>query len=192
MHSPSFSFRPLTAVLRPLSTVLCLVALAGCNLPIDPAKADAVRYFSLGTSGPAAAAGGVRVLPVVLAGHLQPRELAVRIGDNEVTYLDEARWAEAPAEGFTSLLRARLAGVAAEGVLRIEISRCEPLQADQHTVDFRASYTFSPAAGGPAVSGTFAATPRAWDGRDPAALVGLYRSAVEEFSATLAAALGRK
>jgi ABC-type uncharacterized transport system auxiliary subunit len=177
---------------RPLSLSLLLVlALAGCNVPINPAESDAVRYFTL-TAPAAATTGGVRVASVRLAGHLQSRSLAVRVGADEVTYLDDARWAELPAEGMASRLRAALAGVAAEGTLRVEVNRCEAVRSAGNTVDFQAGYTFVPVAGGAAISGSFSATPRKWDGRNAAALVGLYRQALDEFGADIAAALAKK
>jgi ABC-type uncharacterized transport system auxiliary subunit len=175
-----------------LVTLAACFGLAGCNLPIDPSRSDAVRYFTLSAPAAAATTGGVRVQPVQTAGHLHPREIAVRVGESEVVYLDEARWAEIPAEGMTSRLRAALAGVAADGTLRVEVSRCEPDRAAGNTVVFQAGYTFFPAGGGTAVSGTFTANARKWDGRDVAALVGLYREALDEFGVAIAAALSRK
>ncbi|MFI5335203.1 MAG: membrane integrity-associated transporter subunit PqiC [Opitutales bacterium] len=182
----------MSAPIGVLFSVLCLLLLAGCNLPIEAAQPDPVRHFTLGSTGTPAAFGGVHVLPVQTAGHLHPRELAVRVGESEIIYLNDARWAEPLAEGLTSLLQARLSDSTAEGTLRVEISRCEPLRSAGNTVDFRASYSFQPAGGGPAVTGVFAATPRPWDGRDPAGLVALYRAAAEDFGSALAAALARK
>lgn len=179
--------------LRPLFPVLGLLLLAGCSLPIEPARPDTTRHFTL--SGPVAgvaSGGGLKVLPVRLAGHLQTRSVAVRVAENEVVYLEEARWAESLADGITALLRARLAGVAAEGTISVQVQRCEPVRAEGENVELNATYLFQPAGGGPARAGAFTAAPRQWDGKDYGALVGLLRDEVNELGDAIAAAIAEQ
>ncbi len=93
-----------------LSTVLLL--LGGCSLPIEPAKPDTTRYYVLGGS-PAehgATSGTVIGLKrVEAAAYLRGRQLAVRAGDNELKFLDDARWAEPLEAAAARVLRERLA-----------------------------------------------------------------------------------
>lgn len=168
-----------------------LATLAGCGLPtIEPAKVDAVRHFTLSAPATAAVApGGLRLKPVELAGHLRGRELAVRVGANEVIYLENARWAEPLDQGIAGLLRARLAGVDVAGTVAVQVARCELVRTEGNTVQFSASWTLAfddPQK--PVQRGVFNAAPRTWDGRDPGALVALLRAAVEELGGTVAQA----
>jgi len=170
-----------------------LLALAGCGLPaIEPAKVDAVRHFTLSAlPAESAVVGGLRVKPVELAGHLRGRELAVRVGENEVVYLEDARWAEPLDQGIGNLLRHRLGGVDAAGTVSVQVLRCELVRAEGDTVQFSATWTLAfddPQV--PARRGVFNAEPRTWDGRDPGALVALLRAAVEGLGDALAAAAG--
>lgn len=178
--------------LRPLFPVLGLLLLAGCSLPIEPARPDTTRYFTLSGPVSGAASGGIKVLPVRLAGHLQTRGVAVRVAENEVVYLEDARWAESPADGITALLRARLAGVAAEGTVSVSVQRCEPVRMTGDSVELNATYLFQPAGGGAARPGVFTAAPRKWDGRDYGALVGLLRAELDELGDAIAAAVAEK
>jgi uncharacterized lipoprotein YmbA len=181
-------------VRRPLFAVLCLPALAGCSLPIEPARLDTTRHFTL--SGPvsdvASAAGGLKVLPVRLAGHLQTRGVAVRVAENEVVYLEDARWAESLADGITALLRARLAGLAAEGTISVQVQRCEPVRTEGEKVELNATYLFQPTGGGPARAGAFTAASRPWDGNDYGTLVGLLRDEINELGDAIAAAVAEE
>ncbi|MBI2517071.1 MAG: membrane integrity-associated transporter subunit PqiC [Opitutae bacterium] len=179
-------------LLRSLSSVLGLLALAGCSLPIEPAQPDTTRHFTLSSPVAGAPSGSLKVLPVRLAGHLQTRDLAVRVAENEVVYLEDARWAESPADGITALLRTRLAGVAAEGVVSVQVQRCEPVRSEGNRVELNATYTFQPAGGGAARSGVFTAAPRTWDGKKYGVLVGLLRDEVNELGDAIAAAVTEK
>lgn len=178
--------------LRSLFSALCLLALAGCSLPIEPARPDTTRRFTLSGPSTGVPAGGLKLQPVRLAGHLQTRELAVRVAENEVVYLEDARWAESPADGITALLRARLAGAAAAGIVSVQVQRCEPVRTADNRVELNATYTFQPAGGGEARSGVFAATPRAWDGKDYNALVGLLRDEINELGDAIVATVTEK
>jgi len=182
---------PRHSVLGLLSTVLAL--LAACNLPAP--QADPVRHFTL--SVPAAAvpvAQATQVRPVQVAGHLHGRAMAVRVGEHEVVYLDEVRWAEPLDEAITELLRARLGSVAGGATVTVEVERCELDRSAGNTVQLAASYSIIPADGlkSAAYRGNFTATPRPWDGRDYGALVGLLSQAVGDLGDALAAAAEKK
>ncbi len=163
--------------------------LAGCGLPaIEPAKVDTVRLFTL--SAPPAEVTSqerVRVKPVELAGHLRRRELAVRVAENEVVYLEDVRWAEPLDQGIANLLQARLGGGSVGCSVAVQVLRCEPVRPDGNAVQFSAMYVITPDdAKASAKHGAFNAAPRTWDGRDHAALVGLLSAAVTELGDALA------
>lgn len=160
--------------------------LAGCSLPAP--QADPVRYFTLsGAAVGAAAPDAVTVRPVRLAGHLRNRSLAVRVSENEVTYLEDARWAEPLDEAITQVLRNRLRQIGGGAVVTVQIQRCELVRSEGNTVQLAATYAITPP-GGEARPGSFTATPRPWSGGDHGALVALLRAAVDELADTIAAA----
>jgi hypothetical protein len=76
-------------------------------------------------------------------------------------------------------------------VVSVQVQRCEPVRSEGNSVQVAATYTITPLAG-PARTGSFAATPRPWDGRDPAALVGLLRESVIELAEAVAVAAEAK
>lgn len=170
-----------------LPAALALFA-AGCRLLPEP-QADPTRYFTLSAPTGAVQPGGVDLRPVEIAGHLRQRAMAVRVADNEVSYLEDVRWAEPLDAALTQLLQARLAGVAGEWTIRVRVERFEALSHRDNTVQLAAAYQLTPKAGGDVKRGNFAATPRTWDGRDPGALVALLREAAAELGDALAAAM---
>ena len=177
---------PRFSVLCLLSAVLCLAS--GCSILPEP-QVDSVRHFTL--SEPAMTGGvaeGVVVRPVRLAGHLRNRSMAVRVSANEVVYLDEVRWAEPLDEALTQILRNRLRAVPGGASVVVQIQRCELDRSAGNTVQLAASYTLTPT-GGEARAEVFTATPRAWDGGDTGALVGLIREAAGELADAIAAAV---
>lgn len=187
MKPAKFSFRPLAFSLQ-LSAFSFF--LAACNLPAP--QEDPVRYFTLSSPATgAAAADSVAVRPVRLAGHLRNRDMAVRVSENEVVYLEEVRWAEPFDEGITQLLRQRLRRVPGDAVVTVQIQRCELVRSAGNAVQVDATYAISGATG-EARTGTFAATPRSWDGKDPATLVGLLREGVNELAEAIAQAVEKK
>ena len=162
--------------------------LASCNLPSP--QADTARHFTL--SGPVGTAtGGATVRPVQLAGHLRGRAMAVRVGENEVIYLEEVRWAEPLDDAITQLLRARIGAAGVGHIINVSVRRCELVRSEGNTVQLAATWTVT-APGGVVSPGAFTAAPRTWDGKDYAALVGLLRDAVNELGDAMAAALPEK
>ena len=163
-----------------------LLLFTACSSVLPQPQTDTTRHFTLaGPTGTAAVANGARVQPVQVAGHLRSRSMAVRIAENEVIYLDDVVWAEALADGITQTLRNRLASIASDAVVSVQIQRCELDRAAGNTVQLIATYTItSSGAGGPPVEtrGQFSASPRTWDGKDYGALVALLREAVSELA----------
>ena len=181
----------LRRLIAPGSLSAVLGFLAACNLP-EP-QADAVRNFTLSTPvADAPVAGAVQVRPVLVAGHLHGRPMAVRVAEHEVVYLDEVRWAEPLDEAITQQLRGRLGAVAGGAIVAVSVQRCELDRSAGNRVQLAATYTITPAAGGPGQRGAFTATPRAWDGKDYGALVGLLHDAVAELGDAIAAAVEKK
>jgi len=173
--------------LRSLLLALCSLLLVSCNL-LPPPQADTVRHFTLsGPAGGEAVAGAASVRPVQLAGHLRNRSMAVRVSENEVIYLADVRWAEPLDEAITSVLRNRLRTVGGGASVTVQVQRCELVRSEGNAVQLAATYTIT-SPGGPSHSGSFAATPRTWDGKDHGVLVGLLREAVIELAEAVATA----
>lgn len=160
-----------------------------CSVLPEP-QVDAVRYFTL-SAAPAGAPGtdAMVVRPVRLAGHLRGRNMAVRVSENEVVYLDEVRWAEPLDEGLTQILRHRLRQVGAGGAVTVQVQRCELVRSGGNSVQLVATYSYLPAEGEPR-TGEFTATRRTWDGGDAGELVGLMQAAAQELADAIAAAAG--
>jgi uncharacterized lipoprotein YmbA len=189
MNPDKHRFRLLA--LRASLSALSLL-LGGCSILPEP-QADPTRYFTLsGAAAGVPAADALMVRPVRLAGHLRNRNMAVRVSENEVVYLDEVRWAEPLDEAITQVLRNRLRPVGGGGAVVVQIQRCELVRSDGNTVQLSATYALAPAGGGDGQPGTFTATPRAWTGGDHGALVGLIQAAVNELADAIAAAAAAK
>lgn len=171
------------------------VFFAACNILPQPTP-DNTRHFTLTspvTLAPVADATTVR--PVQVAGHLRSRAMAIRVGENEVIYDDEARWAESLDDAITQLLRARLSAIGGGKVVAVQVQRCELVRSAGNSVQLAATYTISPAlseAGGAIQRGTFTASPRTWSGGDRSVLVGQLRDAINELADAIAAAVEKK
>ena len=186
-----------------LPSVLGFLLLAGCNLPIEPAKPDTVRYFVLsGAPGQPAGPANLEVRPVLLPAHLSNRLMVVRLSDHEVRYVDDAHWAEAPDTGLTSRLRGRLQpalpGVSGstprEYAVRVRVRQCEGVAGGgADAVRFTASFEITTTADDAlVVRQAFTATPQAWDGKDYGQLAQHLGEAADELAAAIAAALPKK
>ncbi|MDI1338028.1 MAG: ABC-type transport auxiliary lipoprotein family protein [Lacunisphaera sp.] len=182
----------------PRRSALCLLSavlglLASCNLP-QP-QADIVRNFTL--SQPAAVApvaGATQVRPVLVAGHLHGRSMAVRVAEHEVVYLEDVRWAEPLDEAVTQLLRGRLGAVGGGAMVTVTVTRAELVRSEGNSVQLAASYAITRAGGDPAAveRGAFTAAPRSWDGKDYSGVVALLHDAVAELGDAIAAAVAKK
>lgn len=93
---------------------LMILTVAGCSLP--QAQPDLTRYFLLNEVTHEASVAEVvgeppRIVlrPVIVPEYLRGRIMQVRVGDNELRYIDEARWAEPLEAGLTRVLREDLA-----------------------------------------------------------------------------------
>jgi uncharacterized lipoprotein YmbA len=173
------------SLLGAFSSILWLAS--GCSVLPEP-QVDAVRYFTLsGAAAGAPAADGMAVRPVRLAGHLRNRSMAVRVSENEVIYLDDARWAEPLDEALTQVLRSRLRQVGGGASVTVQVQRCELVRYDGNSVQLAATYHITPAGGEPQ-AGEFTASRRTWNGGDAGDLVGLMRAATDELAEAIAAA----
>lgn len=123
--------------------LLGLLAMAGCNL-LPPSAPDATHYYVLTTLPPkpamisfAGAHWRIALRPVEVAKYLRGKAMEVRVAGNEITYADEARWAETLGDGLTRVLRESLEGrggvahvVSAPGEehdfdVAVRVERCE-------------------------------------------------------------------
>lgn len=93
---------------------LMLIGLAACSLP--QAQPDLTRYFLLNEVTHEAAVTEVvgeppRIVlrPVIVPEYLRGRIMQVRVADNELRFIDVARWAEPLESGLTRVLREDLA-----------------------------------------------------------------------------------
>jgi uncharacterized lipoprotein YmbA len=173
-----------------LSSVACLLT-AACSLPTP--QEDTVRFFTLTTPVTGeAAADAVSVRPVRLAGHLRNRDMAVRVSDNEVVYLEDVRWAESLDEAITHLLRQRLRQIPGDAVVTVQVQRCELVRNAGNAVQVAATYSISAGAAGESRTGTFTSSSRQWDGKDPATLVGLLREGINELAEAISQAVEKK
>lgn len=98
---------------RALVSATLLLGLAACSLP--PAQPDPTRYYvltPLGRQAEGTATAGARwrvaLRPVAMPNFLRGKTMAVRVGSNEVVYVDEARWAETLEAGIGRVLRESL------------------------------------------------------------------------------------
>ncbi|HTH46834.1 MAG TPA: ABC-type transport auxiliary lipoprotein family protein [Candidatus Limnocylindria bacterium] len=184
-HRPRWALAAFSLQLSAISLVL-----SSCGLP-EP-QADVVRHFTLGGEvGPGPVADATQVRPVRLAGHLHGRSLAVRVAPNEISYLEEFRWAEPLDEALTEILRARLGAVPGGATVSVEVVRFELVRPAGNSVELQADYSILPAGArrADAVRGVFKSSPRTWSGKDPAELVALMRAAADELADALAAAV---
>lgn len=120
-----------------------LALLAACSLP--EAQPDLTRFFVLTAARPkaeattAAAEAAPRVVlrPVVVPEFLRGRIMGVRMAENEVKFIDQARWAEPLEAGLNRVLREDLAqqpatvrvvdrgGAEHDFDVQVQLRRCE-------------------------------------------------------------------
>ena len=97
-----------------LLTVALMTAWSACSLP--QAQPDLTRFFLLNEvthKGDVAEVVGepprIVLRTVIVPEYLRGRIMQVRIGDNELRFIDQARWAEPLEAGLTRVLREDLA-----------------------------------------------------------------------------------
>jgi uncharacterized lipoprotein YmbA len=127
----TLSLRMLTVLGAGLLAALAGSA-TGCSLPA--AQADPTRYYVL-TAGekPAAAPVGsahwrVALRTVEMPNFLRGKAMQVRVAGNEISYADEARWAETLEAGIGRILRESLEG-------RGEVARVVTSLGEEHDYD---------------------------------------------------------
>ena len=199
-----------------LLAVLGLVALGGCNV-VPPVQSDTTRNFLLSVPAvvekEAPATTGTLLLglkPVGVAPYLRKGSLVVRVGDNEVLFPNDARWAEPLEQEITVLLRKGLQ--AAPSVARVlvppfpfeaardfdvsvQVLQCEGVREGGKTVArLVASLEIFTPGDNPQLLArkTIAVPDAAWDGKDFARLAALLGEAVGVLGREIAAALPEK
>ena len=109
MKLPSHQI-PFSRVTGSTVAAVLLGALAACSLP--QAQPDLTRYYLLDEVTHKADVGEVvgeppriALRPIVVPEYLRGRIMQVRVGDNELRFIDQARWAEPLESGMTRVLR---------------------------------------------------------------------------------------
>jgi uncharacterized lipoprotein YmbA len=149
--------------------------------------------------------------PVEVAPYLKKGSLVVRTGENEVSFPDEARWAEPLDQEITRTLRLRLLAAPRVGRVfvapyapddardfdvSVQVLRCEGARAGgaRTVTRFAALVEIASAGENPRLVArkTFVAPEVAWDGKDFARLAGLLSDAVGALGQEIAGALPEK
>jgi uncharacterized lipoprotein YmbA len=180
------------------------------------AQTDPTKFYVLSVSGTAqpasagrsASAPAVRLRPVELASYLRGRPMVLRRGENEVQFLDFARWGEPLEQGISRVLREELlargaaSSVDAGGLrpsdagdvkyaIGVRVLACEG-NADG-AVNFRAVWEIAGTAAdaGPALQGEFHPTDLKWSPRNDATLAAALSRAVAGLAGEIAEALAK-
>jgi uncharacterized lipoprotein YmbA len=207
----------LSAMLGVSVSVLGLALLGGCNV-IPPVQPDTTRYYVL--SGPsvivAPAVPGtgtlrIGVRPVEIAPYLRRGSIVVRTGENEVSFANDARWAEPLEQEIGNSLRQRL--LATPAVARVftppfpfesnrdfdvsvQILRCEGVREKNGKAAARlaAAIEISTAGENPQIVTRrhFESADEAWDGKDFARLAASLSELVNALSQGVVEALPEK
>jgi uncharacterized lipoprotein YmbA len=180
----------------------------GCSLP--QAQPDLTRYYVLTAVAPTPGAPAEPAAPrvflraVTVPDYLRGKILVVRLGQNEVRYVDDARWAEPLEPGIARALREDLAAHGnVQVVLRatdehdydavINVRHCEgvlPARAGQ--LQARIEITTAGLEPKRVAQEDFAIDVTGWDGRDYAQLAGKLSEAVGALAERFAALLPQK
>jgi len=204
--------------LRLLSSAVCLLLVAGCNV-IPPPQADSTRYYTLASPAldnqvarPTSGTLRLGLKPVDVAPYLKKDLLVLRRGENELVYNEYARWAEPLEASIARAVRARLLADAKTGRvfaspfpfdqerdfdIAIGIVRCEGVQSTgggAAAARFAATLeiTSAGATSEVVVRKTITMPDVVWDGRDYAALTRALSDAVAALGQEVAAALPEK
>ncbi len=196
-------------LLLPLFSLVGLLLLAGCSIPIPQAELDPTRYFVLSTTARAAAPTSsepvVHLRRVEVATYLDARPMIVRRGENEIEFREFARWGEPLDLGIGRVLREELLARGATGAvlppglrtantkydfeLTVRVLACEG--ARDGTVLFRAVWELFSAGAKPepVARGDFRAADLRWDGKSEASLAAQLSQAVGGLAAEISPAL---
>ena len=207
---PSFRFRL-------LSSAVCLLLLAGCNV-IPPPQSDLTRSFALAgpalddsTARPTLGTLRLGLKAVDVAPYLKKGVIVVRRGENELVYNEYARWAEPLEASIARAVRARLLADAKTGRafaypfpfdqerdfdVAVGIVRCEGVQLSGGGAAARFVATLEITSAGAnsevVVRKTIAMPDVVWDGKDYAALARALSNDVAALGQEIAAALPEK
>ena len=208
MHARPASSRRIQLLSCSLISVLCVLTLTSCSIPIPQAEADPTRFFVLNSSGVAtqhvANAPSVQLAPVELASYLRTRPLIVRHGTNEIQFREFARWGEPLENGIARVLREELLARGAASAMTMRTFRAAAEKTDyalsvrvlacegdaEGNVIFRAVWELS--ANEPekkSVGGEYNATGLRWNGKDEATLAAQISLAVTGLATEIAAGL---
>ncbi len=191
------------------------LALTGCQILPSPV-ADSTRYFVMAdgasqspTTTAPASAPAVGLFATDLPGYLRnQRSLVVRLGENEIRYQDDARWAEPIDTTVNRIVRSRLLATGAiarvdqapfpahlehSANVKIRLTRCEGfrpasgqalalLEAELELTDANASVLRRVALKAP---------PLDWDGQDFAALARLLGTSTQWLGDAIAAEIAK-
>jgi len=211
-HAPRFS----TAIR--IASLGLFAWTAGCNV-LPPPTEDSTRYFLLSEraaaneGGRVAGSGGLRIglKPVMMAGYLKNREIVVRRGANEISFRDNARWAEPLDSSIARLIRGALLKAPSVGDVLVppfplegerdydvdvQVLRCEgsTAAAGGGVASFSAIVDIKTAGAVPrtVVHHVFTAPETAWNGRDYGQLAGLLSDSVAQLAGDVAASIPEK
>lgn len=188
--------------------------LAGCNI-IPAPTADSTRYYvlavpKLGEAGTQPITGALRLglKNVELAPYLKKGSLVVRTGENEVSFPNDARWAEPLEQEILHTLRSQLLAVPTVGRVftqpfpfdekrdydvSVRILRCEGVLAKGGKGGAQFAATVELTRSGPAgevmARKRFVAPDVAWDGKDFGQLAAELSAAVGALSQEVVATL---
>lgn len=183
---------------------------AGCSLP--QAQPDLTRYYVLTAVPPAApvapaaeaAVPRVFLRTVTVPEYLRGKIMVVRLAQNEVRYVDEARWAEPLEPGLARVLREDLAQRdGAQVVLRatdehdfdvvIQVRHCEGvLPGNAGQLSARIEISTAGLDSKRVAQEDFSIDVAGWDGRDYAQLAGKLSGAAAALAERLTALLPQK
>jgi uncharacterized lipoprotein YmbA len=185
----------------------CLL-LGACNLP-QPV-ADTTRFYVLSSRPERTEATStqhykIALMPVDVPLFLRSKPMAVRVGANELKYVDDARWAEPLDAGIGRVFREQLealpeiaqvstgtdlVGPVADYQVEIRVLRCEgDTTGGEGKARFIASIVIHSANGDRVARDTMRSEVGGWDGKDYGALANKLSEAVRELARKVPALL---
>jgi uncharacterized lipoprotein YmbA len=184
-----------------------LALLAACNV-IPPVQADLTRFYVLTADAkdagtPVAKPVRISLRPVDVPDYLHSRVIEVRVAENEVRYVDEARWAEPLEEGITHVLHDDLAhnpalaltprGDAHDYDVTVQVRQCEGVVAGR-AARFAAHIEIHSTDTEPKLvaQADFAVDVPGWDGKDYADLAKKLSEAVSQLGDRIAGLVAGK